>query len=862
MTRPWPVKRTIVALYLVLLVLSWMSRTGRPDAAPLRAGQSAIEIDAFTAGGATRGRARFAYVDLPGAHEGLPVVLLHGSPGDGRDLETLGRLLAGKRRVIIPDLPGFGSSARRAPDYSIRAHARAVVALLDALEIERAHIVGFSMGSGVGLEVADMAADRVASITLLSGLGVVELELLGEHHVNRALHGMQLAGLWAVREFVPHFGALDDAVLGVPYARNFFDTDQRRIRVLLERVGAPALVVHGRTDFLVPLAAAEESHRLLPQSELVLFDEGHFLVFTNSERLAPPIAAFLSRADLGLALPRDSADPARAARAQLPFDPRAVPPARGVALVVLCALLALATLVSEDLACIAAGLLVAAGRLAFWPATLACLSGIVVGDVGLFLAGRVLGRAALARAPLRWFVSAASVERAGAWFARRGLALVFASRFIPGARLPTYVAAGIVRTPVLRFGFYFLIAAVLWTPVLVGIAALLGEPALRLFERFREWALLGVPLVIVGLVVLMRIVVPALTHRGRRRLFGTWLRWSRWEFWPPWLAYPPIVLAILWFGVRYRGFTLFTACNPAIDASGVIGERKHAILDGLRHGAPERVARYVLVRAGESSDARRERAHAWLAAEAITFPVVLKPDAGQRGTGVVFIDDARDLDARLDALVVDSLLQECVTGPEYGVFYARRPGSPQGTIISITIKELPYVEGDGVRTLEDLILDDARAVAMADAYIDRFGPRVASVPARGERVRLVDVGTHCRGAVFLDGRDLATTALREEIDRIARGFAGFYFGRFDVRAASPDDLRGAGAFKVIELNGVTSEATHVYDPAIGIGEAYRTLIEQWRLAFEIGAENRRAGARTAGAWSLLGRVIRYREEWG
>ena len=66
----------------------------------------------------------------------------------------------------------------------------------------------------------------------------------------------------------------------------------------------------------------------------------------------------------------------------------------------LCALLALATLVSEDLACIAAGVLAARGALSFPAAVAACLAGILAGDLLLYLAGRTLGRAALARWPL------------------------------------------------------------------------------------------------------------------------------------------------------------------------------------------------------------------------------------------------------------------------------------------------------------------------------------------------------------------------------------------------------------------------------------------------------------------------------
>src|SRR4029450_491962 len=81
-------------------------------------------------------------------------------------------------------------------------------------------------------------------------------------------------------------------------------------------------------------------------------------------------------------------------------------------------------------------------------------------------------------------------------------------------------------------------------------------------------------------------------------------------------------------------------------------------------------------------------------------------------------------------------------------------------------------------------------------------------------------------------------------------FHVFLFARSHVRAASLGEFRRGVGFKVIELNGVTSEATHIYDPGIGLLEAYGALFEQWRLAFEIGAENVRRGATVTSLWTL------------
>ena len=96
------------------------------------------------------------------------------------------------------------------------------------------------------------------------------------------------------------------------------------------------------------------------------------------------------------------------------------------------------------------------------------------------------------------------------------------------------------------------------------------------------------------------------------------------------------------------------------------------------------------------------------------------------------------------------------------------------------------------------------------------------------------------------------------METIARSLDGFFFGRFDVRVPSLEDLKRGRNFKVIELNGVTSEATHIYDPGLSLFDAYRVLFEQWRIAFEIGDENRRRGARPASVLELVRDLLAYR----
>ena len=857
--RPGRGKRRALAavaiVYLGLLGASHLARSRRVPPAPPRDKES-VQVAEQGRGALPGRRVRVAYRAWGdrAADEARTVLLVHGSPGSSADFLALGPLLAEGRYVLAPDLPGFGSSERSVADYSIAAHADYLLALLDDLAITEADLVGFSMGGGVALELAARRPRQVRSLTLLSSIGVQELELLGNHLLNHGVHAIQLAAVWALHEATPHFGRLDGFLLDVPYARNFYDSDQRPLRGILRGLQMPVLIVHGDRDPLVPASAAREHHRLVPQSELLMLDGSHFMVFSDRGRLATPIGEFLDRVAAGAARDHAAAVPERLEAAARPFDPAAVPAAAGLTLLVLLALIALATLVSEDVTCIAAGLLVSQGRIGLIAASAACAAGILFGDLLIYGAGRFLGRPALGRWPLKWMVSPRALARSSEWFARRGPAVIVGSRFLPGTRVATYFAAGLLKTSFWKFLLYFTVAVALWTPLLVGLASWLGARVLPWFGLFQRWALPGAAALALLVWLLLSLAGSLSSWSGRRRLLGALRRKLEWEFWPPWAVYLPLLPWLAWLALRHRGLTVFTAANPGIEAGGFIGESKTAILDQLE---PAAVAAYCKIDAALPPAERLAAVRRFLAERSLALPVVIKPDVGERGRGVAIVRDDDQLRRVVESMDRDCLIQEHVAGPELGVFYARRPGDESGRIFSITDKRLPRVLGDGAATLEQLILRDERAMRMAPTHLDRLAGELDRVPAAGEEVRLVEVGTHRLGAVFLDGERWRTPALERAVEEISRSFPDFYFGRYDLRAPSFEAFQRGEGIRVVELNGVTSEATHIYDPGNSLLDAWRVLRRQWALAFEIGAANRARGARPVGIVALARLIARH-----
>jgi membrane protein DedA with SNARE-associated domain len=470
------------------------------------------------------------------------------------------------------------------------------------------------------------------------------------------------------------------------------------------------------------------------------------------------------------------------------------------------------TLISEDLACVTAGLLIREGRVAAGPAVLACTLGILLGDIGLWGIGRMGKRVTRLPATARW------LERDAA-------TAIVASRFLPGTRLPLYLAAGATGLPLRTFALWSAVAVSFWTPTLVLFSSSIGE-------------------LMIALVVLK-------LAAGTRPLALRIARWRRWEFWPMWLFYAPGAVWVLWLSLRYRGISTITTANPGIPDGGTVGESKFQILSEL---PPDAIIPSALIAPGHTSgrtahalDVMRHRGWSW--------PLVVKPDIGQRGVGVKLARTAAELATYLAKQGASVLVQPYHPGPfEAGVFYYRFPGRARGRILSITDKQFPFVVGDGRSTLEELIADHPRYRLQADTFLARHRDSLSRVPEDGLRVPLAVAGNHAQGTMFRDGGHLWTAALERRIDDIARAHPGFYVGRFDVRYESVDAFKEGRGLAIVELNGATAESTDIYDPDRSLLSAYRRLFQQWSIVFAIGAANRAAGAPATPTRRLIGLV--------
>ena len=309
-----------------------------------------------------------------------------------------------------------------------------------------------------------------------------------------------------------------------------------------------------------------------------------------------------------------------------------------------------------------------------------------------------------------------------------------------------------------------------------------------------------------------------------------------WEYWPMHLIYVPVYAYYLLLSIKARSMFFFTAANPAIETGGLYGESKIDILNKI----PDRFKPKTCF---INNNPPIDDILVLLKTSEIDFPIVAKPNIGERG---FLVEKLEDEQALVDYLEVHSkieiILQEFVTFPEeVSVLYYRFPNEEKGAISSLTLKKFLTVTGNGQSTLRELIEDYPRALLQLEELEKRYADQMEDVLAVGIQMELIPIGNHCRGTTFLDGNHLIDDRLCATFDYISHQLPGIYFGRFDIKCQSLEDLKAGKKFAILEINGVKSEPTHIYDPDFSLREAYKILFEQWRTIYQISLANKQKG---------------------
>ncbi|MCK6617356.1 MAG: hypothetical protein L6Q51_06905 [Cyclobacteriaceae bacterium] len=312
------------------------------------------------------------------------------------------------------------------------------------------------------------------------------------------------------------------------------------------------------------------------------------------------------------------------------------------------------------------------------------------------------------------------------------------------------------------------------------------------------------------------------------------IRLKSWEYWPFEIFQFPVMLYWLWLSAKARSFMFFAASNPGIPMGGMFGESKYDILLKI----PAHLRPNMLLM---KSPVSPEQVLRQLEQNGLKFPLVFKPDVGERGFMVERIFSADDVKAYCKKIKVDFIIQELVDLPvECGVFYIRIPTETTGRITSLNLKEMLTVTGDGRRTLRDLILDNDRSKLQWERLRVKYQDNLETILAPGETWEINSIGNHCLGTKFINGVHHITPELERSFDNISKQIDGFYFGRFDLRCENLEALY-QGRIKILELNGCGAEPAHIYEPGFSLIEAWRTIFRHWDEMYNISVHHAKHG---------------------
>lgn len=328
---------------------------------------------------------------------------------------------------------------------------------------------------------------------------------------------------------------------------------------------------------------------------------------------------------------------------------------------------------------------------------------------------------------------------------------------------------------------------------------------------------------------------------------------SYFEFWPAWLFYLPMKIYGLYLAIKFKSLTVPTISNPSFDAGGFAGESKSQILDLV----PKETQQYFARHKAFDTPISKEKAFRFIQDNNFQYPFVIKPDIGCKGYGIQIAKNTGDINNYLKNFPNDEriILQDLHDYPhEVGVFYIRHPDHDKGHIFSLTLKYFPQVTGDGVSTLKELIEKNPRSNELKHKYFPRHKEHLGTVLKNGEVFRIAFAGSHTWGTIFKNGNDLITPKMTELFDKISQSIPEFYFGRYDVRFKKYSDLEDGKNIKIVEINGATAEATHIWDSNTSLKEAYATLMKQYHHMFEIGYKNKQRGHKPMSFKEICSRI--------
>lgn len=300
------------------------------------------------------------------------------------------------------------------------------------------------------------------------------------------------------------------------------------------------------------------------------------------------------------------------------------------------------------------------------------------------------------------------------------------------------------------------------------------------------------------------------------------------------MFYLPNVPYAFYLAYKAKHLAFFSAANPCIKSSGNGTESKYEtiLLVPEKHRPKS-----VLIKPNTDFEIVCKN----IQEQKINFPLIAKPDIGFRGLLVEKIISKDALKNYLEKYTIDIIIQEFLDYEnECGIFYHRNPKNDSGKISSLTLKRFLSVTGDGTSTLKELILADERAKLYIELFSKIHQDKLTEIPIKNKVIKLTAIGNHSKGTQFINGNHLISDKLTTTFDKLSKSIPGWYYGRIDLKYNTFEELEEGIDFKILEINGIIAEPTHIYDSQnYTYLKALKAIRTHWKSLFTIAITNHR-----------------------
>jgi hypothetical protein len=312
-------------------------------------------------------------------------------------------------------------------------------------------------------------------------------------------------------------------------------------------------------------------------------------------------------------------------------------------------------------------------------------------------------------------------------------------------------------------------------------------------------------------------------------------RLYRWETWHYLGKYIPIMPVWLWYCIKSRSLWFFTASNPTLTFGGFEGESKREMYDQLPPGTYPKT---VFI----SHDIDFMKALRIVERNKFGYPFAVKPDVGMMGFMFRTISNEEEFKQYHELMPVDYLVQEFVDYPlELSVFYYRFPNEKKGNITGFIRKDYLSVTGDGRSTLLELISSYDRARFRVEEMKSKHKDKLHIILPEGEGFILSRALNLSRGGKLVSLAHEKDERLLRVFDDLSHYAGHFYYGRYDVKCRSIEDLKQGKNFSILEYNGSGAEPHHIYGNGYTLLEAYGIVLQHWKVLYAISKYNERNG---------------------